>query len=54
MNSKDQCILILNGFNCNYVSELQDIYNSLSIFIYVMHKIYMAILKDFKNKYINK
>ena len=51
MNSKERCILILNGFNCNYVNEWQDMYNSLSTFIYVMHKKYMTILKNFK---INK
>ena len=48
MSIKDRGILILHGFNCNYVSGWQDMYNSLSTFTHGMHKKYITILNNFK------
>ena len=47
MNKKERCRLILNGCNCSYASEWQDVYNSI-------RKNTWPFYMTFKNKRCNK
>ena len=43
MDNNAKCNFIINGFNCNYVQDWNDVYKQLSHFVYHMYKLYVKL-----------